>query len=31
LVLEQKLLSKEVLDELLAPENMIAPQKMTKE
>lgn len=31
LVLEQKLLSKDVLDQLLAPENMIAPKKMTKE
>ena len=30
LVLERKLLSKEKLDNLLAPENMIAPQKMNK-
>lgn len=31
LVLEQNLLTKEVLDQLLAPENMIAPQKMSKD
>lgn len=31
LVLEQNLLTKEVLDQLLAPENMIAPKKMSKE
>jgi len=30
LVLEHKLLSKEELDEILAPENMIAPQKMKR-
>ncbi len=31
LVLEQNLLTKEVLDQLLAPENMIAPHKMSKD
>ncbi len=31
LVLEKNLLAKEVLDELLTPENMISPQKMSRE
>ncbi|MFH0734899.1 MAG: aspartate ammonia-lyase [bacterium] len=31
LVLEKNLLAKEVLDELLRPENMISPQKMSRE